>query len=123
VARFPRPAGDFWITDLKSELDTASRFAEAGFDPVPDGVVRLRLFLLYDFLWSRGLLRERLAAGLEHVTSEAALWNRHLTDDGYYFLQQFLPRWQRRLLKHTTEAKERAFLEKWYRQFAASETA
>jgi hypothetical protein len=36
------------------------------------------------------------------------------------FLQAYLPRWQTRLYKHTDEAKELAFLEKWYEKFLAS---
>jgi len=123
VAKFKRPVGDFWITDLKSDLDTVRRHTAAGFDPIPREIVRLHLFLLYDFLWVNGLLTERLATKPEDVKPDTALHNRHLTDAGYYFLQKYLPRWQGRLDKHTTEAKERGFLAKWYEQFVASKSA
>jgi hypothetical protein len=123
VAKFQRPADDFWVTDLRSDLDIVRRHTAAGFDPIPREVVRLRLFILYDFLWANGLLTERLAANPEDVESGTALHNRHLTDDGYYFLQKYLPRWQGRLYKHTTEAKERGFLAKWFEQFAGSKSA
>jgi hypothetical protein len=32
-------------------------------------------------------------------------------------MQRYLMRWQGRLYKHTTERKERDFLEKWYAAF------
>jgi len=120
VAKFLRPTDDFWVSDLKSDLDIVRRHTSAGFEPIPRDVVRLRLFILYDFLWANGLLTERLAARPEDVRSATELHNCHLTDDGYYFLQKYLPRWQGRLYKHTTEAKEREFLARWYKQFVAS---
>jgi hypothetical protein len=123
MAKFQRPVGDFWVTDLKSDLDIVRRHTEAGFDPIPRAVVRLRLFILYDFLWAHGLLTERLAVREQDVKPDTALYNRHLTDDGYDFLQKYLPRWQDRLYKHTTEAKERGFLAKWYEQFVTSKSA
>ena len=94
MAKVQRPADDFWVTDLKSDLDIVRRHTAAGFDPLPRDAVRLRLFILYDFLWANGLLTERLAASPEDVKPGTALHNRHLTDDGYYFLQKYLPRWQ-----------------------------
>jgi hypothetical protein len=123
MAKFERPAADFWVTDLKSDLDIVRRHTAAGFHAVPHEVVRLRLFILYDVLWANGLLYERLAARMEDVKPDTALHNRHLTDDGYYFLQKYLPRWQSRLYKYTTEVKERGFLAKWYDQFMTSRSA
>ncbi len=120
MAKFERPAGDFWVIDLRSDLDVVDRHTAAGFDPIAPDVVRLRLFLLYDFLWATGLLTEQLAAGPEDVKPDTALHNRHLTDDGYYFLQKYLPRWQGRLYKHTTDAGERKFLVRWYEQFVGA---
>ena len=117
MKHFDRPAKDFWITDLKSDLDIVATHTSAGFTEVEADVVRLRIFILFDFLWSKDLLTEQLAASPEDVVPGLALRNRHLTEDGYYFLQRYLPRWQRRLYKHTAEAKERAFLEKWYGEF------
>ncbi|MFO0808524.1 MAG: hypothetical protein U0746_07875 [Gemmataceae bacterium] len=122
MAKFQRPAGDFWVTDLQSDLDIVRRHTVAGFDPIPRDVVRLRLFILFDFLWAHGLLTERLAATPADVTPGTALHNRHLTEDGYYFLQKYLPRWQGRLYKHSTEAKERGFLTKWFEQYAGSKS-
>lgn len=123
MAAFQRPAGDFWVTDLKSDLEIVRRHTAAGFDPIPREVVRLRLYILYDFLWTNGLLTEKLASTAENVEPDTAMHNRHLTDDGYYFLQKYLPRWQSRIYKHTTEAKERGFLAKWYEQFVVSKSA
>ncbi|HKB01593.1 MAG TPA: hypothetical protein VKD90_05205 [Gemmataceae bacterium] len=123
MAKFKRPANDFWVTDLKSDLDVVRRHTAAGFESIPRDVVRLRLFILYDFLWTNGLMTQRLAARPEDVKPGTALHNRHLTDDGYYFLQKYLPRWQGRLYRHTTEAKERGFLARWYEQFAVSSRA
>ena len=120
MAKFQRPTDDFWITDLKSDLDIVRRHTAAGFAPIPREVVRLRLFILYDFLWVNGLLTKRLAARPQEVKANSSLRNRHLTDDGYYFLQKYLPRWEGRLYKHTTEAKERGYLTKWYKQFVAA---
>lgn len=120
MAKFNRPLDDFWVTDLKSDLDIVHRHTAAGFTPVPPEVVRLRLFILYDFLWTNGLITGQLAAAPDRLDEDTALHNRHLTDDGYRFLQAYLHRWQARLYKHTNEAKERAFLKKWYELFLAS---
>jgi hypothetical protein len=117
VKHFERPATDFWITDLKSDLNIVAAHTRAGFAEVPAEVVRLRLFVLLDFLWSKDLLTHRLATSPEDVAPGLALRNHDLTEEGYYFLQRHLPRWQGRLYKHTTEAKERAFLPKWYAAF------
>ena len=115
--RYERPSGDFWITDLKSELEIVAAHTRAGFAAIPRDVVRLRLFMLFDFLHGKGLLNRRLAPSADSVTPTLALRNQHLTDAGYYFLQRYHPRWQGRLYKHTNEARERAFLEKWYAEF------
>ena len=123
MAKFERPADDFWVTDLKSDLNIVRQHTAAGFAPIPSDVVRLRLFILYDFLWGNGLLKEQLATRPEDVEADTTLRNRHLTDDGYYFLQRYLPRWQGRLYKHTTEVKERGFLDKWHEQFVVSRNA
>ena len=123
MAKFQRPANDFWISDLKSDLDIVRRHTDAGFDPIAKEVIQLRLFILYDFLWGKGLLVEQLAEQIEDIKPDTALWNRHLTPDGYDFLQKYLPRWQSRSYKHTTEVKERGFLDKWYQQFVASKNA
>ena len=117
MKHFERPAKDFWITDLKSDLDIVAAHTRAGFPEVPAEVVRRRLFLLLDFLWSKDLLTHRLASSPQDVVPGLGLRNRDLTEEGYYFLQRYLPRWQGRLYKHTTEAKERAFLDKWYGTF------
>jgi hypothetical protein len=123
MAKFARPAKDFWVTDLKSDLGIVAAHTEAGFDPISDAVVRLRLFILYDFLWSKGLLTERLVEDPDEVRPDTALWNRHLTDEGYYFLQKYLPCWQGRLYKHTSEDKERSYLQRWHAQFAEAQSA
>lgn len=117
MAKYLRPQNDFWITDLKSTLDIVERHTQAGFPHIPEDIVRLQLFMLFDFLYQQGFLTERLAASAQDLQPDAALRNRHLTEDGYYFLQKYLPRWQDRLYKFTNEAKERGFLEKWYQQF------
>lgn len=114
---FERPTEDFWICSLKSSLEIVSRHTNAGFHELPECVVRIHEFILFDFLFEKGLITERLAISSETLHPDTSLHNRHLTDKGYYFLQKFLPRWQARLYKHTTEAKERAFLEKWHAQF------
>jgi hypothetical protein len=119
VKHFERPAEDFWITDLKSDLDIVATHTRAGFADIPAEVVRRRLFTLLDFLWSKELLTRQLATSPEDVVPELALRNRDLTEDGYHFVQRYLPKWQGRLYKHTTESKERGFLEKWYDQFKA----
>ena len=120
MAKYQRPARDFWVTDFKSDLEIVRKYTVAGFDPVPSEIVQLRLFILYDFLWSNGLLTEQLATMAEDIKLGTALHKRHLTDDGFYFLQKYLPRWQARLYKHTTKAKERGFLVKWHEQYVAS---
>jgi hypothetical protein len=123
VAKFQRPADDLWVIDFKSDLDIVRRYTAAGFDPMPREVARLRLFILYDFLWANRLRTDRLAARPEDVKPDTALHKSRLTDDGYFFLQKYLPRWQGRLYRHTTDAKKRGFLAKWYAQFAVSKSA
>jgi hypothetical protein len=104
-------------------LEIVTRHTAAGFDPIPPNIIRLRLFILCDFLWANKLLTEQLVFNAEEVKPDTSLHNRHLTDDGYYFLQRYLSRWQGRLYKHSSEAKERDFLTKWYQQFRNSKPA
>jgi hypothetical protein len=118
---FKRPENDFWVCSLKSSLEIVANHARAGFAQLDESVVRDHEFVLFDFLFQNGLIIEQLALSASALLPETSLHNRHLTDTGYYFLQRFLPRWQGRLYKHTTAAKERAFLEKWYRQFVAEQ--
>jgi len=120
MAKFVRPTTDFWCTDLKSDLQIVATHTKAGFDPIPDETVRARLFILFEFLYSNGLITAQLASSIEDIKPETALWNRHLTDEGYYFLQKYLPRWQGRLYKHTSALKERTYLARWYEQFRES---
>ena len=117
MAKFLRPYNDFWITDLKSTLDIMERHTQAGFPPIPENIVRLQLFLFFDFLYQKGFIADRLAASAQDLKPELSLRNQHLTEDGYYFSQKYLPMWQDRLYKFTTEAKELRFLEKWYQQY------
>ncbi len=117
MAKYLRPTNDFWVTDLKSTLEIVARHTQAGFSPLPESTVRLHEFLLFEFLYQKGLIAQRLAENPQELQPNIALRNRHLTDKGYYFLQKYLPRWQERLYKHTNEAKEWGYLEKWYQQF------
>jgi len=117
MAKYLRPDNDFWITDIKSTLDIVERHTQAGFPPIPESIVRLQLFLLFDFLYQKGFITDRLAASAQDLKIDTSLRNQHLTEDGYYFLQKYLPRWQDRLYKYTNEAKELGFLEKWYQQY------
>src|SRR5207302_1175059 len=120
MAKMTRPEEDFWAIDLKSDLDVVSRHTKAGFDPIPDEIVRLRLFILLDFLGQKKLLKSRMVKTVADVKPETALWNRHLTDDGYYFLQKYIDKWYQRMHKHTNADKERGFLAKWYQKFKES---
>jgi hypothetical protein len=55
---------------------------QADFPQIPESIVRLQLFLLFDFLYQAGFITVRLAESAQDFKLDMSLRNQHLTKDG-----------------------------------------
>jgi hypothetical protein len=113
----PRPQKDGRVTSLAWEIDIEKRFADAGFDPVPREVLVRRYFQFLSFLQRQGMTSRIVCARIEDVDENSEWRNSDLTDEGFYFIQQFHGRWLNRTRKDRGEGKEESFLQKWLAEF------
>jgi hypothetical protein len=109
-----RPPQDFRVTSLEWELDIERRHRDAGFAPVTDEVIRRRFSQFAEFLAANEMIADPDSCRSELLTE---LRNAHLTNEGFYFVQQFHGRWLDRSHKDRGAEAERRILEKWYRKF------
>ena len=113
----PRPDKDFTICSIAWDLDIVQRHTKAGFDHIADSIVYRRFFQFLNFIQSHSFTVRTIAASLADVTSNTALRNSDLTDDGFRFIQYAKPRWCNRLYKDRGAEKEFAFLERWFQNY------
>jgi hypothetical protein len=114
-----RPAADFRVSSVASELDINARHAEAGFDPVPEAVTRRRFYVFVAFLQRHGLTTRTIVGSLAEVGPDTEFRNSDLTDEGFEFTRRFHGRWLNRMGKGVGDAADEAYLERWLRQLRA----
>ena len=115
--KHPRPSHEFTVTSLAWEREIEANYRRAGFDPIPDAVLLRRFWQFLRFIQQHGLTTRTLATSTADLSDDTALCNSDLTDEGFYFIQRFHGRWLNRARKDRGEAREAAFLTKWYDQF------
>jgi hypothetical protein len=114
---FQRPDKDFTCQYVKWTIDIAKNHTNAGFAEVPRAAIIQHHWVLLDFLQSNQLTKHVVSPSLESITDETKLTNFDLTEDGYYFLQNYLQKHSGRLYKRDSLEKSRSFLEKWFVDF------
>lgn len=111
----PRPQKDFTITCFAWELENEANHSRAGFPSVPRDVLVRRSWQFLDFLQRQGFTLHEIVRNRGDVTSETALRNSDLTDEGYSFAQRYSDLWVAGMHKDTGEEKEAAVLARWLR--------
>lgn len=119
----PRPSNDFRVTSLAWETDIEKRHTDAGFAPVAPEVIVRRFFQFLNFLQKHGMTTRTVCERIEDVKDVSEWKNSDLTDDGFYFTQQFHGRWHNRTRKDRGEEKEEGFLRKWLVEFQTKKRA
>ena len=117
VPKHLRPKSDFRINCLQQSLDIEKAHQKAGFEAIPYEIVARRYFQFISFLQSKNLTSRVLLENIASVSGSSELRNHDLTEEGFYFIQQYHDRWAGRLYKDKGHAKESEFLEKWYLKF------
>jgi hypothetical protein len=110
---FKRPQNDFGITDVKHVTDIVKNHTDAGFEDVPAGLIRDHHIILLNFFTETNLFSESFRAECQDIEA-ISLYNRHLTDNGYYFMQYIITKWDGQLYRRYTSDKRRGFLKKWF---------
>lgn len=121
--QFTRPTTEFTVTSLAWLRDSVARHVAAGFEIVPDNIVRRRLHQLVEFLQNNAMLTSTMVSTQSDLRDDFSLKNSDLTDQGYYFLQRYIDKWYDRLHKDKGDDHEMRFLVKWYTQFLSERKA
>lgn len=116
----PRPTDDFRLTCFAWQLENEANHRRAGFPEIPRDVLVRRFWQHLRFLQNNGLTTRIIAKGPEEISSDTALSNSDLTDEGYLFEQRYGDRWVGRMYKDGGEAKEEKFLSKWFAELTTS---
>ena len=115
--KHPRPSHEFTVTSLAWEREIEANYRRAGFAPIPDDVLLRRYWQFLRFVQQHGLTTRTLATSAADLADDTTLCNSDLTDESFHFIQRFHGRWLNSARKDRGEAREEAFLTKWYDQF------
>ena len=115
--RHPRTTDNFVIDSVYGLKDIVNRHTVAGFEHIPDAIVYRRFYQLVKFLQDHDMTNVILFRSEDDLNDQSELRNSIINDQGFYFLQYALGKWEDRLYKDQGADKEWKFLEKWYWTF------